>query len=58
MFSPTPMRVIDTDDGLFAIGADGTGRLLELLARPAETGDDVIVSPQPLRAANARRYLQ
>jgi hypothetical protein len=39
------MRVIDTGDGLFIIGADATGRMLELAGRPDEAGDLVVFMP-------------
>lgn len=51
------IRLVETDDGLFVIGADASGRMLELLARPAEDGDLVVFHAMPLRPANARRYL-
>jgi hypothetical protein len=39
------MRVIDTGDGLFIIGADTAGRMLELAGRPDEAGDLVVSTP-------------
>lgn len=51
------IRLIDTDDGLFVIGADASGRMLELIARPAEAGDLVVFHAMPLRPVNAKRYL-
>jgi hypothetical protein len=36
------IRLVDTDDGLFVISADASGRMLELVARPAEAGDLVV----------------
>lgn len=45
------VRVIDTDEGLFIIGADTSGRGLELLARASKEDDPVV------RRANAERYL-
>ena len=51
------MRVIDTGDGLFIIGADAAGRMLELAGRPDETGDLVVFHAMPLRPVNAKRYL-
>jgi len=51
------IRVVDTDDGVFVVGADAAGRLLELVARPAEAGDLVVFHAMPLRPANAKRYL-
>lgn len=44
------------DDGLFIIGADASGRLLELVG--CRTGQDgVVLHAMPLRAVNAKRYL-
>lgn len=51
------IRLFDTDDGLFVIGADASGRMLELIARPAEAGDLVVFHAMPLRPVNAMRYL-
>jgi len=51
------MRVIDTGDGLFIIGADAAGRMLELAGRPDEAGDLVVFHAMPLRPVNAKRYL-
>ncbi len=51
------IRLVETDDGLFVIGADACGRMLELVARPAEAGDLVVFHAMPLRPANAKRYL-
>lgn len=51
------IRLIDTDDGLFLVGADTTGRLLELLVRLTKDGDLIVFHAMPLRAANAKRYL-
>lgn len=48
---------IDTDDGLFIIGADTAGRTLELAGRPDEGGDLVVFHAMPLRPVNAKRYL-
>lgn len=48
---------IDTDDGLFIIGADTAGRTLELAGRPDEGGDLVVFHALPLRPVNAKRYL-
>ena len=45
------------DDGLFVIGADASGRMLELVARPAEAGDLLVFHAMPLRPVNAKRYL-
>lgn len=51
------IRLVDTDDGLFIIGADLSGQLLELIARPVEAGDLVVFHAMPLRPVNAQRYL-
>ncbi len=51
------MRLVETDDGLFVIGADMSGQMLELLAVEAETGDLVVFHAMPLRPENAKRYL-
>lgn len=52
------IRVVDTDDGLFVIGANASGQMLELAARPTEAaGDLVVFHAMPLRPANAKRYL-
>jgi hypothetical protein len=51
------IRLVDTDDGLFIIGADASGRLLELLARPAKDYELLVFHVMPPRAANAKRYL-
>jgi len=51
------VRVIDLDDGLFVIGADASGGMLELIARTTEQGDLVVFHAMPLRPANAKRYL-
>jgi len=51
------MRVIDTGDGLFIIGADAAGRMVELAGRPDEAGDLVVFHAMPLRPVNAKRYL-
>lgn len=51
------MRVIETEDGLFVIGPDTAGRLLELVARPGEEGELVVFHAMPLRSVNAERYL-
>lgn len=41
------IRVIDIDDGLFIIGADMSGQILELVARPTEHGDLVVFHAMP-----------
>lgn len=51
------IRVIDMDDGLFIIGADMDGQVLELVARPTEDGDLVVFHAMQLRSVNAKRYL-
>ncbi len=51
------IRLVDTDDGLFVIGADSSGRMLELVARPTESGEIVVFHAMPLRTINAKRYL-
>jgi len=50
------IRLVATDDGVFVIGADDSGRVLELVART--TDDDLVVfHAMPLRTVNAKRYL-
>jgi hypothetical protein len=51
------VRLIDTDDGLFVIGADRSGQLLELVARATEDGELLVFHAMLLRPASARRYL-
>lgn len=51
------IRLVDTDDGLFVIGTDRSGQLLELVVRPTKAGDLVVFHAMPLRPANAKRYL-
>ena len=51
------IRLVDTDDGVFVIGADASGQMLELVARPTEDGDLVVFHAMPLRPVNAKRYL-
>jgi hypothetical protein len=51
------VRVVDTGDGLFIIGADTAGRMLELAGGLGEAGDLVIFHAMPLRPVNAKRYL-
>ncbi|MHB8438088.1 MAG: hypothetical protein ACYDD4_02870 [Acidimicrobiales bacterium] len=52
------IRLIDTDDGVFLIGPDESGPMLELVARPMREGDDLMVFPaMPLRTVNAKRHL-
>lgn len=50
------IRLVATDDAVFVIGADDSGRILELVART--TDDDLVVfHAMPLRPVNAKRYL-
>lgn len=51
------IRVIEIDDGIFVIGPDGAGRLLELLAHADESGELIVFHAMPLRRVNAERYL-
>lgn len=51
------IRLIDTDDGLFIIGGDASGRMLELVAGSTESDDVVVFHAMPLRVVNAKRYL-
>lgn len=51
------IRLIETDDGMFIIGADHSGQLLELVARPTEDGELRVFHAMPLRPTSARRYL-
>lgn len=51
------IRVIDTDDGLFVIGADVAGHMLELVARTDEVDGLLVFHAMPLRPVNAKRYL-
>ncbi len=51
------IRLVDIDEGLFIIGADISGQILELVARPDENGDVVVFHAMPLRTINAKRYL-
>lgn len=51
------IRVVAMDDQLFIIGADETGRMLELVARSSAQGELVVFHAMALRAANAKRYL-
>ncbi len=51
------IRVIEVDDGLFVIGADAAGHMLELVARPDQTGELLVFHAMPLRSVNAKRYL-
>ncbi len=51
------IRVVETDDGLFVIGADAAGRVLELIARPTSAHELLVFHAMRLRSANAKRYL-
>lgn len=51
------IRVIDTDDGLFIIGADANGRMLEVVGRTDDTGELRVFHAMLLRSINANRYL-
>lgn len=51
------IRLVHTEDGLFVIGADASGQMLELVARPTEADDLIVFHAMPLRPANAKRYL-
>jgi hypothetical protein len=52
------VRLIDTDDGLFVIGADHSGQFLELVARATEAGDSWCSTPcccgPPARGSTCR----
>ena len=51
------IRLIETDDGLFVIGANTSGRMLEVVARPTEAGGLIVFHAMPLRPTNGKRYL-
>lgn len=51
------IRLVNTDDGLFVIGADASGRMLELVARTSDAGEVVVFDAMPLPTVNAKRYL-
>lgn len=51
------IRVVRTDDGLFVIGPDAGGRMLELIARPISAEELLVFHAMPLRPANSQRYL-
>ena len=51
------VRMTDVDDGVFLIGADASGHLLEVVARSTEEGEDLFHAVS-LRPTNARRYLR
>lgn len=48
------IRLIETDDRLFVIGADTSGRMLEVVARPTETAGLIVFHAMPLRPAMPR----
>ncbi len=47
-------RLIETDDGLFVIGAGTSGRMLEVVARPTETGGLIVFHASPSDPPMAR----
>lgn len=49
--------LVDADDGLFVIGPESSGRLLELVAGSTEADDLVVFHAMPLRSADAKRYV-
>ena len=51
------VRVLETDDGLFIIGAYPSARLLEVVARLTESGELFVFHAMPLRPVYAGRYL-
>ena len=51
------ISVVQTDDGLFVIGPDEAGRMLELIARAISADELLVFHAMPLRPANAQRYL-
>lgn len=52
------VRMVEVEDGLFFIGADASGQMLELLARSTEGGELVVFHAMSLRPVNATRYLR
>ncbi len=52
------VRMVEVDDGLFFIGADASGQMLELVARSTEAGELVVFHAMSLRPINATRYLR
>jgi len=57
--SGTPLQCdpVGRHGRLFVIGADASGRMLELVARTSEAGEVVVFHAMPLRTVNAKRYL-
>lgn len=51
------IRLVYPDDGVFVIGADPAGRMLELVARTTEDGELLVFHAMPLRPVNAKRFL-
>ena len=52
------VRMVEVEDGLFFIGADASGQMLELVARSTEGGELVVFHAMSLRPVNATRYLR
>jgi len=52
------VRMVEVEDGLFLIGADASGQMLELVARSTEDGELVVFHAMTLRPVNATRYLR
>jgi len=52
------VRMVEVEDGLFFIGADASGQMLELVARSTESGELVVFHAMSLRLVNATRYLR
>ena len=52
------VRLVEVDDGLFLVGADASGQMLELVARSTEGGELVVFHAMSLRPVNAARYLR
>jgi hypothetical protein len=50
--------IVEVADGLFLIGADASGHMLELVARATEDGELVVFHAMSLRPINATRYLR
>ena len=53
----TWMRITESARRHGVIGADVSGRMLELVARTSEAGEVVVFHAMPLRTVNAKRYL-
>lgn len=51
------IRLIEIDEGVFLIGADPSGQMLEVVARTTGKGDLIVFHAMPLRPTNAKRYL-